>query len=247
MSGSSPFSAIGTGRELGIQAKLESHLPRPQALAQAIEEAVVEQNLETGTRLGTKEDLRARYGVAITTVNEAMRVLQTRGVVHVKPGPGGGVFVADRSRWLALSQLVLSFKHSAKAVVEVFAVRDSIELLIASEAAAHHRAADLRQMRRRIDEMEKHRDDPLAYLRANWAFHREVAATCPNEFARSLYGGLLDFAESELTDVEGRADFDVTSNLEVHRRLLEAIASRDLERVGPAVEAHNRGSRPIRS
>lgn len=215
------------------------HLRRPQALAQVIEEEILEQGHGPGTRLGTKAELRERFGVASTTVNEAVRVLENRGAVLAKPGPGGGVFVAERSNWLALSRLVLDFKHSAVVVAEVLAVRDSLETLVASEAATHHRKRDLAQLRRLIDDMTRHVHAPAAYLRSNWAFHRRAAQLCSNTFARSLYEGLLDFAEADLAHVEGRGDFDGTANVQTHSELVEAIASRDLERVAAAVRRHN--------
>ena len=50
--------------------------------------------MRSGERLATKDDLRKRFRVAVATVNEAMRRLETRGLIEARPGPGGGVFVA---------------------------------------------------------------------------------------------------------------------------------------------------------
>ncbi len=229
------------GASAGQLASLQ--VRRPEALARAIEEQIARDGLAAGTQLGTKADLRERFAVAITTVNEAIRVLEHRGVVRVKPGPGGGVFVAERSSWLALSQLVLGFKHSSTAGAEVLGVRYALEPLIAADAALHHRKRDLAELRRLLKAMGHHRHDPAGYLRANWAFHRRVARLCQNSFARSLYEGLLDFAESELAGVQGRGPFDGTENLLTHEELLEAIAARDLERVAAAVARHNAATR----
>lgn len=220
------------------------HLRRPQALARAIEEEIAQLDAAAGTRLGTKADLRERFGVATTTVNEAIRLLENRGVVRAKPGPGGGVFVAERSSWVALSQLVLDFKHSASSITEVLAVRDALEELINSEAALHHRKGDLKVLRAHIAEMGARVEDPQAYLSANWAFHRDAAGLCTNDFARSLYEGLLDLAEADLADVSARKDFDLSENLAAHHELVEAIASRDVDRVAEAVRRHNGAARP---
>ena len=89
-------------------------------------------------------------------------------------------------------------------------MRDSLETLIASEAATHHRKRDITQLRRLIEDMTQHAQDPAGYLRTNGAFHRRAAQLCSNTFARSLYEGLLDFAEADLAHVERRGDFDGT-------------------------------------
>jgi DNA-binding GntR family transcriptional regulator len=90
-------------------------------------------------------------------------------------------------------------------------------------------------------------EDPGGYLRANWALHRRAAELCANDFARRLYEGLLDFAEAELETVTTVAGFDARDNLGVHEELVEAIASRDPQRVAVAVERHNAQSRAQRS
>lgn len=222
------------------------HRRRPQALAQLLEDEIAANGLAPGVRLGTKRELQVRYGVASTTVNEAIRLLENRGLVQAKPGPGGGVLVAERSGWLALSGLVLDFQRSLTAVAQVLEVRDAIEGLIATDAALHHRRADVVELRRLVRAMERRLGDPRGYLQANWAFHRRAAQLCANEFARGLYEGLLQFAESQLGNVQQDERFDLAANLATHHDLLDAIASRDVERVLSAVERHNAESRATR-
>jgi DNA-binding FadR family transcriptional regulator len=224
----------------------ELHRRRPHALAQLLEEEIKAEELASGVRLGTKRDLQAKYGVATTTVNEAIRLLENRGLVQSKPGPGGGVFVAERSGWLALSGLVLDFQHSVTAAAEVLEVRDAIELLIMRQAALHHTSRDILELHELLKAMETTIADPRAYLKANWAFHRRAAQLCSNEFARRLYEGLLDFAESQLANVREDERFDGLANLATHENLLNAIASRDPDRVVAAVERHNAQSRVTR-
>ena len=230
------MAANGARRATALDAR---SVPLPRALAQAIEARIAEEGIAPGTRLGTKSELRQEFGVASTTVNEALRLLETRGLVHTKPGPGGGIFVAAPSGWLALSELIIGLKHSATAVGEGLAVRQALEPLIAAEAARHRTRTDLRELRALLGALEAHVDDPSGYLRANWQLHRRISAICTNEFARSLYDGLLGFAESEVQEVAGRGDFDGAANLAVHREYVEAIASGDPLRAEDAARRHN--------
>ena len=226
----------GTRRASTLEAM---SLPLPRALAQALETRIVDEGIPPGTRLGTKSQLREEFGVASTTVNEALRLLETRGLVQTRRGPGGGIFVSDPSGWLALSELVLGLKHSGRAVQDGLAVRHALEPLIASEAARSHRARDLRELRNLLAALADRVDDPAGYLRANWTLHRRISALCTNEFARLLYDGLLGFAESEVEDVAGRGVFDGAANLEVHREYVDAIASGDPELAARAALRHN--------
>jgi DNA-binding GntR family transcriptional regulator len=65
-------------------------IPLPRALARTIEARIAHEGLPAGTRLGTKSELREEFGVASTTVNEALRLLETRGLVRTKRGPAAG-------------------------------------------------------------------------------------------------------------------------------------------------------------
>src|SRR5919205_426364 len=81
---------------------LASRVPRAEAVARDLEAEILGGRLTPGDRVGTKDDLRQRFGVAVATVNEAVRLLETRGLIEARPGPGGGVFVAASSVRVAL-------------------------------------------------------------------------------------------------------------------------------------------------
>ena len=53
----------------------DSRLSRAEALARELEDQISSGTLATGERLGTKEDLRQHFNVAVATVNEAIKLL----------------------------------------------------------------------------------------------------------------------------------------------------------------------------
>ena len=89
-----------------------SRLSRAEALAREIEEEISAGVLRTGDKLGTKDDLRQRFNVAVATVNEAVKLLDTRGLVEARPGPGGGVFVASPASRMRSGPMFMGFEWS---------------------------------------------------------------------------------------------------------------------------------------
>jgi DNA-binding FadR family transcriptional regulator len=210
---------------------LASRVTRAEAVAREVEADIAEGSLAPGTRIGTKHDLRKRFGVAVATINEAVRLLEMRGLIEARPGPGGGVFAAGSPR-VAQQRGMLGFASGRASFSDCQAVRNALEPLVCREAARHHRVEDIRALRKILASMERHADDPAAYLDLDWALHRRIAKICRNAPLHSIYLTLIDVlqdasAAGDLGELHGEADIGV------HRELVDAIAAGD----GPALEA----------
>ncbi|HJQ65972.1 MAG TPA: GntR family transcriptional regulator, partial [Gemmatimonadales bacterium] len=55
---------------------------------------IVARRLEPGTTLAAEASMLERYGVGRSSLREALRILETHGLIKIKPGPGGGPVVA---------------------------------------------------------------------------------------------------------------------------------------------------------
>jgi DNA-binding FadR family transcriptional regulator len=222
-----------------VMAPLETvRISRAEELSRRLEQEIVDGGMQAGERLGTKEDIRGRFGYAVATVNEALRLLETRGLIEARPGPGGGVFVAAPSSRVRLNHLVLGFKVNDAPFSDCLAVRNALEPLVCREAAAHCRARDARALRQVVARMEKHTDDPAEFLRLNWDLHRRMAKMGSNAPLKTLYLTLMDFVEDGLADVRGDEFFDAEENLAVHQELVEAVIDGDPVRLARAIERH---------
>jgi DNA-binding FadR family transcriptional regulator len=213
-------------------------ISRAQELAQRLETEIVDAGLQAGERLGTKGDIRQRFGYAVATVNEALRLLETRGLIEARPGPGGGVFVAAPASRVRLNHLVLGFKADEAPFSDCLAVRNALEPLVIREAARHCRARDGKALRQIIAKMATNTDEPAEFLRLNWDLHRRMAKMGGNAPLKTLYLTLLDFVQDGLQDVRGDEFFDADGNLAVHRELVEAVIEGDQRRLARAIDQH---------
>lgn len=213
----------------------DSRVTRAEALARTLESEIVSAGVSPGERLGTKDDLRQRFGVAVATINEAVRLMEMRGLVVARPGPGGGVFVTSPSARASVSQLILGFNWGKATLADCLEVRNALEPLICRHAARDHRSADIRALSKILDKMAAS-VDPHAYFEVNWEFHRRLARICRNAPLQSIYLVICDFLESGLGDLE----FDVIEpeRVEAHRHLLDAIDEGEGEELEAALRKH---------
>src|SRR3954451_10461304 len=154
---------------------LASRVSRAEAIARELEREIAGGTYAQGDRLGTKGDLRARFGVAVATVNEAVRLLELRGLITARPGPGGGVFVAAPSARTSRGQLALGFDWGPDSLDDAVDVLDALEPLVLGDAAGRRTKADVAAMTKLLAQMEAAADDRVAYLALRMSLRRRVA------------------------------------------------------------------------
>src|SRR3984885_15338491 len=198
-----------------------------------------------GDRLGSKEELRARCAVSVGTFNEALRITQSRGLVLVRPGPGGGVFAAAQSPMVRLGNSVLALDGDQTSVAEAIRIRDALDTLLIEDALWHASPADIAELREILIEMASaaERLDAIGFVHANWSLHARVAAVSPHPMLRSMYVNLLDHIESHTLAVlpygEGPLPDYMADRHALHTAIIDAIEHRDRERALTLIAQHN--------
>ena len=80
-------------------------LKRTDDIAERVKDLIVEQSLVPGDRLPNERELIDRFHASKSTVREALKSLETQGLIRSRTGPGGGTFVARLSGSRAMELL----------------------------------------------------------------------------------------------------------------------------------------------
>jgi DNA-binding FadR family transcriptional regulator len=202
------------------------------------------QPVDPGTRLGTKSELRQGLGVSVGTFNEALRLLQSRGLVTVRSGPGGGIFTATQSPIVRLGNSVLALDANETSVADAVRLRNALDPLLVADAVRFSSASDVTAMRDPLELMARATEtiDATAFARANWRLHARIAAVSPSAILRSFYSTLLEIIETHtmfVIPVDQPPQAHLQERYDLHAALVDAIEARDAAEAQLIIEAHN--------
>jgi GntR family transcriptional regulator, transcriptional repressor for pyruvate dehydrogenase complex len=209
--------------------------------AEQIAEKVRAGELRAGDKLPGERALALQMEISRPTLREAARVLVDAGVVEVRRGPGGGMFVASD-----VVPVELVRQRSSVRLGEVAAVLEARRLIepgVAQLAAQRATEADLAALERSIEAMREIVDrgyratDEDRYLQLDMQFHLAIARAAANPTIESLMRSL--FRELEIArDMAMHLPLVPEWTIEIHERTLEAVRSGDPDRVSEVMDEH---------
>ena len=225
---------------------------RAQQVATAIEDELLAARTPVGTSLGRRTDLMARHGVSPSVMNEVLRILRDRGLVVVRPGPGGGVFVSSTPPQVRLGALDLWFTGGSPEPLDLFEARNHLEDVLTSVALDRAGPGDIRDMEWALEEM-RGAPDARAYLEANIRLHLAIARAARIPVLAGMYEAVAAIITGTLTRAEllpGHEEV-YAHNVQVHAQIVVAIRERDREALTKLIGLHRedlvRASDPSRS
>ena len=204
-------------------------------LAGQIRQMIQSGEYSTGDRLPPIMEMARLFGVGHPTVREALKKLETTGLVEIRHG--SGVYVNRSQDVLVLASPDYVGGVTKKLLLDLTAARIPLEVQSASLAAQNATDAHLAEMRRLITRAGEHLDDDDLLNAVNSSFHHEIAVASGN----TVVAQLLDVLH-ELFSGEQRLILDIFGNrAEDHREhltILEALEKRNPKQAAERMRAH---------
>ena len=125
-------------------------------IADLIQGKILKDRLETGTRLPSEKEIAEEFKVSRSVIREALRILEISGLVSVKKGPTGGIFVSNIYQKPIINSFNNMISSGEVTIDHLFDVRFLIEPHIAYEAALHASRSDLKKLKELIAYSTKH-------------------------------------------------------------------------------------------
>jgi DNA-binding GntR family transcriptional regulator len=196
-----------------------------QRVAEDVRQLILSGELAPGARIG-QEELAERFGTSRIPVREALRQLESDGLVILVPNSGARVAKLDLSECL-----------------EIYKIRERLEPLALSEAVANMSDAEIDELEGLVAQMERAQDTE-EFLRLDREFH---LASYRAAGMQQLIGMVERFWNTTqhyrraFTELVGEKGSWVIHT--EHRLMLDAIRRRDAEGAGHVLFEHIRRTR----
>jgi len=198
-------------------------------------------------RLPTQDQLVREFGVSYPSVREAIRILETEGLVTVRRGNVGGAEVHRPDESSAAYHLGLALQARRVPLGDLAAGLRLLEPLCPAECARRPDRAELnRLLAANIDESFALVDDGVAFTRAAREFHDLLVAFTPNVTIRHVVGSLVTlwsaqeqaWAEAMTRRGEYPCADEAAHAASVHRRIAGEIAAGQADEAERMARAH---------
>ncbi len=226
----------GASKNLKVRAEKLSHL-----VAERLRGQIASGEMIPGDTLPSETELMKQMGVSRPTLREAMRVLESEGLLQLGRGARSGAAILAPSIERAARYGALYLATQGTTIGDIHQVRTLLEPPLAAQHAQNPKKQVIRSLQECVAEQEAAlaaRDYPRAVAAVN-DFHAELVRYSPNNALKLLAGMLHDISAHiyPLMVLQGtRTDQQVVyrrtqQSTDAHAKLVKVIAA------GKATEA----------
>ena len=192
-------------------------------------------SIAPGTRLPPERQLATRLEVGRSAVREALAALEILGIVDVRPG--SGTYLRGTVSELLTQSLSWGVLIGERSTAELLELRSGLEIYVARLAADRLTDDQLASLARHLERMRTSVDDLKRFVKADLAFHHELASSADN----SVLLDLLQIVRSLLRIWVDRAVQDEVNAriaLEEHEAVFRALSAHDGDAAASAMATH---------
>ena len=215
--------------------KLEPRPPMHKTIQDAIRQYIIQHGLRPGDPMLPETELAKQLGVSRNSVREAVKSLESVGVLESRRG--SGLYVRDFSWEPLLDNLVYDLMRDLREFAELLEIRRVLEVGMVEEAIKRLQPEQLADLRRLLGKMEARASRGETFPEEDREFHR----TLFRELRNATFLKLLDLfwlAFRKASDGRDLLDQDPLRTYEAHRAIVESVSTGDVAGARRALGAH---------
>ncbi len=225
--------------DLNIYHPVGSQKTLAQQVTDEIQRLMLTGKLREGEKLPSERELCELFGVSRTVVREAIRILQTKGLVEVRPGIGSIVRSPSSNQVIeGLSLLIQAKANGAEiSLVALCEVRSLLEVEIIKLAAERATPEDIEEIQKIVDDLETLLNLPARFYERAVDFHRSLALATHNLLLVIIFDAIQELVLG-MRQTLVPEPIAPQAALRSFRQILEHIQARNPGGAAQAIEQH---------
>ncbi|MCC7447903.1 MAG: FadR family transcriptional regulator [Anaerolineae bacterium] len=214
-----------------------------EAVQEEIKSYIIEKALKPGDALPTEAELAQMLGVGRNSVREAVKSLETLGIVESRVG--AGIYVSDFSFDPLLANLAYGFMFNLKKLTDILEVRYRLESSMVDRAIEASTPEQLQRLHEIVEEMRVSAESGKYSAEADRAFHQTLWEKVDNEILSQILDIFWVVYNQALKHHVIQEPFDPVSSYEGHAEILRILEQRDAEALCNAMLHHYEGTEQL--
>ncbi len=207
------------------------------AIVERLRDDIFRGRRKPGDRLPPEQVLAEQFNVSRTGVREALRVLEIQGLVRVRHGYGGGVFIADVGFGSVLGALQTSLEQGQLTVDELYEARVLFEPMVARLAAERAGQALAEALEKNVARAQAAFSQSSSAFGYNLEFHIALAQAAGNRVLGLVMQALCELLERLHNEYPTNRDVSRKAIAD-HQALIQAIRAHNARRAESLMTEH---------
>ena len=213
-----------------------------ELIASQLRRQIVRGTVRPGEKLPPETQLMEQFGVSRPTIREAFRILETEGLIAVRPGSRGGAQVVAPDLTAAARYVGLLLQLQGATIDDVYQARKVAEPACAAMLARRRTEQDIADLADVVAEIESaiedrdgHAPEPALWSRITRRFHELIMQRSGNK-TLALQGAVLHDIVAAHTELWVSRNLDQSESperfrqaAEVYRKLVALIEAGDAD------------------
>jgi len=213
-----------------------------QDVVDQIQEAIITGRLKIGDKLPAERELKEMLQTSRSTLREALRVLEQKGLIEIKLGVGGGARVRAASADQVTESLDLLIRSQRVSLDHLAEFRKGVEGDVVAIAAERAGRADIERVKELLDRARHCADAGVGqlnrFLQADKELHLAFAQISGNPVYLSVMKMVHDNIHRYYEQFLSMEDREMKENFLDLEKIVKAVENREIEEARRLAQAH---------
>ncbi len=216
-----------------------------ESIIQQVEDAIVQGSLAVGDRLPSERALQDLLDVSRNTLRESLRVLEQKGLVEIRKGQRGGIFVKELNSDSMAESLALFVQSRRIRMGEISEFRQDLEGVVTRRAALRADAQNTGELGRLLKRAQMLADEGVAqwdeFMQVDKKIHLALARVGGNPlhhfFLETVHNNLHRY---HINTYLPRTEKTIRTTLAELKEIVAAVVQGDADRAERLARDHVR-------